>query len=288
LLFDDPTVSLSGFVRDAAGAAMPGIQVQVQRASGAVDATAVSDATGAYALRITTGSMSLTMSAAASAAATVPRGWTIGPLAFTSSTARVADLALPAMGTATLQFYDSGGNPVSGINVHEVGSYSPPTYTVSSFLPAAAPVMTIGPIITGADGRAVVRSFLGTIPTLLADDTSTGSLLRSTFTNLAFTDGLAFAVQRGTSVIHTPTVVFSEQMLARLESTILAGQPDLFVVPFGGSSAAAAHQFGCVIPAPRDSAEAQNALFAATYIVVNGVTRNSPSAPCSVFSVATP
>jgi hypothetical protein len=117
---------------------------------------------------------------------------------------------------------------------------------------------------------------------------STGSLLRSTFTNLALTDGLAFAVQSGTSVMRTPTIVVADPTISSVESRLLASQPDVMVVPFNGSVSAAPHQFGCVISPPLDATEAQNALFASTYVDVAGVRQNSPTPPCSLFAVATP
>ena len=284
LLFSDPTVAYAGTVTDTNGVAVSGLTVQLVRPSGVVSASTVTSATGSYSLRPTTGTLTLHFGTGALSPATYPTSWTIPDTPLTVTADTTQNLTVPATATETLQFYDPvSGAPLSGISVYATAPMVTPAYSEGAGLPLTTATANIGPITTDAAGRAVLHTFGGTIPTLNADNMATGTLVRTTFTNLVITDAAAFAVANGNPTLHTPEFVATDGTTKDVMGALLAGTTDLVRVPIA-EQGKFAQAFGCKIYSPADAIEASNLLGGATtYTDSTGVVRPAPDGVCALY-----
>ena len=278
LLYVDPTVALTGTVVDADGLPVAGVSVTATRADGGVSAVATTDSTGAFATRITTGSMSLTLSQGSYSTAAFPASWSIGALPFVSSADQTMALTLPRPVAVTVQFYAADGSPVSGAAVHVDTAYAGTAYSPGAGFAATQPKVTFAPQTTDGVGRVVLRAFAGTLPTMYVDDSSTGTLVRTTGSALAMVDGSAVALPRGGTAFHTPTFFAADPMLSPVIGAMLASTPDLVAVPFGKATPTKA--FGCVIPSPASADQAALAVSGSSYVDLSGATDAPPDGLC--------
>jgi subtilisin family serine protease len=279
LIYGEGRVTLSGTVTDSTGAPVPGISIDVKRNGIGADASTSTDATGAFTAQVSTGPITVTMSAGSATLATLPLTWTLPPVTLTMSGSRTLALSLPPTASALVQVYDATGAPVPGVTVSAVGTYSSPGYSPAPGLAPIVPTSTARGGVTDANGRVNVSGFLGTLPTLIADDTSTGTLVRATGTNLAMASGTMVTLQRGGTGFHVPTfLVVDPTVGTTLIASLLSGTPDLVIVPVGKTGITRA--FGCQITRPANATEARNAVLAATYVDTTGATAPVPDGPC--------